>query len=54
MTTVDYAEVARGFGAVGLTARSPEELAEAIRKGLEGDLTTVVNVPIALGGPADR
>jgi len=54
MTTVDYAEVARGLGAVGLTARSPEELAEAIRKGLASDLTTVVNVPIALGGPAHR
>jgi len=54
MSPLDYANVARGFGAVGLTATSPEKLADAIRKGLESHLTTVVNVPISLGGPADQ
>jgi len=50
---VDYAKVAEGFGALGLRADSPEEIAPAIRRGLASGRPTLVHVPTVLGGPRD-
>jgi acetolactate synthase-1/2/3 large subunit len=50
---VDYAKVAEGFGAHGVTARSPKELTAAVRQALAADRPTIVHVPIALLGPTD-
>jgi acetolactate synthase I/II/III large subunit len=50
---VDYAKVAEGFGARGVTARSPAELTAAVRQALAADRPTVIQVPLALLGPAD-
>jgi acetolactate synthase-1/2/3 large subunit len=50
---VDYAKVAQGFGARGVLARSPDELTAATRRALAADRPTVIEVPLALLGPAD-
>jgi acetolactate synthase-1/2/3 large subunit len=50
---VDYAKVAEGFGARGVTARTPQELTAAARQALAGDRPTVIEVPLALLGPTD-
>jgi acetolactate synthase-1/2/3 large subunit len=50
---VDYAQVARGLGARGVTVTRPEELAPAIRAGYASGQPTVIEVPIALRGPTD-
>jgi acetolactate synthase-1/2/3 large subunit len=50
---VDYARVAQGFGARGVTITQPEELAPAVRAALASGETTLIEVPIALRGPTD-
>jgi len=50
---VDYAKVAEGFGAHGVTAHSPAELTAAVRQGLATDRPTVIKVALALLGPTD-
>jgi len=50
---VDYAKVAQGFGARGVLARNPDELTAATRQALAADRPTVIEVPLALLGPAD-
>lgn len=40
----DFAELARSMGARGVTVRSGEELAGAVREGLQRDTTTVIDV----------
>jgi len=50
---VDYAKVAQGFGARGVTAHSPQELTAAARRALAADGPTVIEVPLALLGPTD-
>jgi acetolactate synthase I/II/III large subunit len=44
--SADLAAVARGFGAVGLTARTEDELDAALRKALECDRAAVVDVRV--------
>jgi len=50
---VDYAKVAQGFGARGVTVRTPDELTAAARHALAAGEPTVIEVPLALLGPAD-
>ncbi|MHB0857690.1 MAG: thiamine pyrophosphate-binding protein [Anaerolineae bacterium] len=50
---VDYAQVAAGFGGVGIAAPEPEQIAPSIRHGLARSKPTLVQVPIACLGPAD-
>jgi acetolactate synthase-1/2/3 large subunit len=50
---VDYARVAQGFGARGVTVTKPDELAPAIRTAFASGQPTLVEVPIALRGPTD-
>jgi len=50
---VDYAKVAEGFGARGVTARSPEEVTAAARQALAAREPTVIEAPLALAGPTD-
>ena len=42
----DFVKVAEGFGAVGLRATTPDELADALREGKTSDTATVVDVRI--------
>ena len=50
---VDYARVAQGFGARGVTVSQPDELAPAIRAAFASGQPTLIEVPIALRGPTD-
>ena len=50
---VDYAKVAEGFGARGVLVRTPDELTVATRRALTAGEPTVIEVPLALLGPAD-
>lgn len=50
---VDYAQVAEGFGARGVRAERPEEIASAVREGFASGQPTLIHVPIARGGPTD-
>jgi acetolactate synthase-1/2/3 large subunit len=50
---VDYAYVARGFGARGVTVTRPHELATAIHEAFASGLPTLIEVPIALQAPTD-
>jgi acetolactate synthase-1/2/3 large subunit len=50
---VDYARVAQGFGARGVTVKAPGELTRAVREALAADQPTLVEVPIALLGPTE-
>jgi acetolactate synthase-1/2/3 large subunit len=45
----DFARVADDFGALGLTAQTPTELARALDKGFSSRRPTVVHVPCELG-----
>jgi acetolactate synthase-1/2/3 large subunit len=54
MAPVDYAKLAEAFGAIGVRAETPAELSAAIARGLAADRTTLIHVPIALLGPADK
>ena len=44
--TVDYAAIARGFGARGIALQSAAELGPALREALESDLPTVIQAPM--------
>jgi acetolactate synthase-1/2/3 large subunit len=50
---VDYARVAQGFGARGVTVTQPDEITSAVRQALAADQPTLIEVPIALVGPTD-
>jgi thiamine pyrophosphate-dependent acetolactate synthase large subunit-like protein len=50
---VDYARVAQGFGARGVTVPRPYEITEAVRQALASGETTLIEVPLALLGPND-
>jgi acetolactate synthase-1/2/3 large subunit len=47
-------KLAEAFGALGLRVERPEDLAPAIQRGLAADRPTLIHVPIAIEGPADR
>jgi len=52
---IDFARVAEGFGCRGIRVDEPSGIADAIRRGLaETVVPTVIHVPMATGGPADR
>jgi len=44
--TVDYAAIARGFGARGVSVKSAAELGPALKEALASDLPTVIQVPM--------
>jgi len=44
--TVDYAAIARGFGARGISVKSAADLAPALTEALTSDLPTVIQVPM--------
>jgi acetolactate synthase-1/2/3 large subunit len=44
--TVDFAAIARGFGARGVRLQAASELAPALREALASDLPTVIQVPM--------
>jgi acetolactate synthase-1/2/3 large subunit len=50
---VDYARVAQGFGARGVTVAQPDELAPAIREAFASGQPTLIEVPIALRAPTE-
>jgi acetolactate synthase-1/2/3 large subunit len=50
---VDYAKVAQGFGARGVTVEKPDQLTAATRQALASARPTLIEVPLALLGPAD-
>jgi acetolactate synthase-1/2/3 large subunit len=50
---VDYARVAQGFGAQGVTVSQPDDLGRALRHALDSGQPTLIEVPIALLGPTD-
>ncbi len=43
---VDYAAIARGFGACGISVQSAAELGPALRQALASDLPTLIQVPM--------
>lgn len=50
---VDYVRVAEGFGARGVLVEKPDQLAPAIREAFASGEPTLIEVPLALGGPTD-
>ncbi len=50
---VAYDVVARGFGAEGVRVERPEDIEPAIRQGLASGKPTLIQVPIAVGGPGE-
>ena len=48
---VAFDQVAGGFGALGLRATTPEELARAIRVGVDSGRPTLIQAPLIVGGP---
>jgi len=44
--TVDYAAIARGFGARGISVQSAAELGPALREALASDMPTVIQAPM--------
>lgn len=42
----DFVKLAEAFGAQGLRAHTPDDLRRAIRRGLESDLPTVIEIPV--------
>jgi acetolactate synthase I/II/III large subunit len=50
---VDYARVAQGFGARGVTVTQPDEVAPAIREAFASGQPTLIEVPIALRAPTE-
>jgi acetolactate synthase-1/2/3 large subunit len=50
---VDYARVAQGFGARGVTATKPDEVTSAVREAFASGQPTLIEVPLALRGPTD-
>jgi acetolactate synthase-1/2/3 large subunit len=53
MGAIDYVKMAESFGCLGIRVESPEEIGPAIERGLAAEVPTIVQVPIAVGGPAD-
>lgn len=49
---VDFVKLAEAFGARGVRAETPEQLAAAIREGLDSGEVTVIHAPIVGGSPA--
>ncbi len=49
----DYAGVARALGGEGLVVDDPAELAPAVRRAFASGRPTLIQVPVARGGPAD-
>ena len=50
---MDYAKVAQGFGARGVLVENPQDLTAATRQALASTQPTLIEVPLALLGPAD-
>ena len=50
----DFVQLAQSFGALGLRANTPDEMYEAIRKGLEHDLPTLIEIPLGDVPSVDR
>jgi acetolactate synthase-1/2/3 large subunit len=50
---VAYDMVARGFGARGERVEAADEIASAVRRGLDSGRPTLIHVPTVLGGPGD-
>lgn len=50
---VDYVRVAQGFGARGVRVDQPDQLASVVRKAIASRAPTLIEVPLALGGPTD-
>jgi acetolactate synthase-1/2/3 large subunit len=46
LTNPDFVKLAEAYGAQGLRAKSPEELAVALRKGFSHDGPTVIEIPV--------
>lgn len=42
----DFVKLAESFGAQGLRAHTPADLRQAIRRGLESDLPTIIEIPV--------
>ncbi|WP_428249719.1 thiamine pyrophosphate-dependent enzyme [Ferrovibrio sp.] len=42
----DFVKLAESFGALGLRAKTPEELRAALRQGLKSGLPTIIDVPV--------
>ncbi len=53
LSPVRYDQVAQALGAHGSLLEDPKELAPAVERALASDRPTVIQVPIAPGGPAD-
>lgn len=53
LSAVDYAQVAEGLGARGVRVSKPDELAQAIREGIDSGRPTLVHVPIIRQGPEE-
>jgi acetolactate synthase I/II/III large subunit len=50
---VAYDQVAEGFGAIGRRVEHAEEIGPAVERGLAAGRPTLIQVPTAVGGPAD-
>ena len=50
---VAYDVVAEGFGALGIRVERPDEIGPAIARGLASGRPTLVQMPIAVGGPGE-
>ena len=48
-----YAKGTQGFGARGVLAQNPQDLTAATRQALASGQPTLIEVPLALLGPAD-
>jgi acetolactate synthase I/II/III large subunit len=46
LTNPDFVKMADSFGAIGARAKTPEELVREVRRGLEADMPTVIDVPV--------
>ena len=53
MSETRYAQIADACGAIGVRADDPLRLNAALKQALAADRTTLIHVPIAIGGPAD-
>jgi acetolactate synthase-1/2/3 large subunit len=47
-STPDFVKLAEAYGAQGIRARSIAEFSKAVKTALKSDVTTVIDVPIAL------
>jgi acetolactate synthase-1/2/3 large subunit len=49
----DFAAMAQTFGAAGVKARNPDEVAAAVREGIKRSGPTLIEVPVAEGEMTD-